>query len=288
MLLRRIFRQHALMLPLSVCLTIFGSAGFGSAQTAAASSPLITGPINETSLVTLTGNTHPLAQPKYDQGPVLDSMPMQHMYLLLRRSADQEKALTTLLTQLQTPKTSTYHKWLTAEELGKYGPAQADIATVVSWLTAHGMQVNGVSKSGMTVDVSGTAGQVREAFHTEIHNYSVAGKSYIANASDPQIPAALSPLVSGFNSLNSFFPKPLVQKRSPNFSFSVEGYQEYDESPVDLAKIYNVTPLYTSKSPITGKGQTVVVLEDTDVNSSDVQTTATPRRGMQRSWQECR
>ena len=33
-----------------------------------------------------------------------------------------------------------------------------------------------------------------------------------------------------------------------------------------------MTPLYTAKQPITGKGQTVVVLEDTDIKSSDVAT----------------
>jgi subtilase family serine protease len=46
----------------------------------------------------------------------------------------------------------------------------------------------------------------------------------------------------------------------------------YDEAPADLATIYNVTPLYTASTPITGKGQTVVVLEDTDVNPTDVGT----------------
>ena len=46
----------------------------------------------------------------------------------------------------------------------------------------------------------------------------------------------------------------------------------YLEAPTDLATIYNVTPLYNASKPITGKGQTVVVLEDTDINSADVAT----------------
>ena len=44
------------------------------------------------------------------------------------------------------------------------------------------------------------------------------------------------------------------------------------KSPADLATIYNVAPLYKAKKPITGKGQTVVVLEDTDINPADVAT----------------
>jgi len=37
-------------------------------------------------------------------------------------------------------------------------------------------------------------------------------------------------------------------------------------APADLATIYNVAPLYTAKKPITGKGVSVVVLEDGAIN----------------------
>jgi subtilase family serine protease len=42
--------------------------------------------------------------------------------------------------------------------------------------------------NNVLIDFSGTAGQVREAFHTEIHNLNVKGVKHIANMSDPQIP----------------------------------------------------------------------------------------------------
>jgi len=45
----------------------------------------ITGPIDERVRVTLKGNVHPLAQLRYDQGAVLDSFPVQRMFLVLRR-----------------------------------------------------------------------------------------------------------------------------------------------------------------------------------------------------------
>jgi subtilase family serine protease len=73
-------------------------------------------------------------------------------------------------------------------------------------------------------------------------------------------------------------PSPAVRKPKANFSFPCDancpggfaGYEQYDEAPADLATIYNVTPLYKAAKPITGKGQTVVVLEVTDIRSSDV------------------
>ena len=236
--------------------------------------------VNESDLVQLTGNTHPLALSKFDQGAVADSLRMEHLFVVLRRSPKQEQALERLAAELQNPHSVNYHKWLTADELGrKFGPSREDIDAVVRWLNSHGLQVNLVHKSGMTIDVSGTAGQVSNAFHTEIHRYNVNGEQHIANASDPRIPAALAPVVVGVVSLNDFLPKPLMKKPRSNFSFPCTGCpdgfnntQQYDEAPPDFATIYNVAPLYTGTKPITGKGQTVAVLEVTDIQARDVAT----------------
>ena len=43
-----------------------------------------------------------------------------------------------------------------------------------------------------------------EAFHTEMHRYRVDGVNHIANAQDPQIPAALAGVVDGVVSLHDF------------------------------------------------------------------------------------
>lgn len=277
--------QHARKQVSSVCLLIclafsgYVRIAFSQAGSLNAS-PRVVDPVDDTRLVTLTGNTHPLALPKYDQGPVADNYAMEHMYLELRRSSNQEQALTSMLADMENPQSPNYHHWLTADELGKtFGPAQQDVEAVATWLSSHGMQVNGISKSGLTIDVSGTAGQVRDAFHTEIHTYKVNGQSHIANASDPQIPAALAAVVVGFNSLNDFMPRPAVKKPTGSFSFPCTncpngfgGAEQYDEAPADFATIYNVTPLYKAAKPITGAGQRVVVLETTDINPADVST----------------
>src|ERR1700704_4073954 len=39
------------------------------AQTQSTAQPLITRPVDESSLVTLRGNVHPLARPQFDRGP---------------------------------------------------------------------------------------------------------------------------------------------------------------------------------------------------------------------------
>jgi subtilase family serine protease len=234
--------------------------------------------IDEARLVPLAGQTPGFATANNDQGAVSDSFPMEHMFLQLRRGSAEEEALESTIDQLQDPASSRYHQWLTADELGtRFGPAQADIDAVVRWLGLHEFQVNSVSKNGLIIDVSGTAGQLREAFHAEIHNYIVNGNHHIANAGVPQVPAALASVVAGFTSLHDMMPKPLMIKPKKNFTFpcngcpgGFDGVVFYDEAPADLATIYNATPLYTARTPITGKGQTVVVLEDTDILSADV------------------
>jgi subtilase family serine protease len=264
----------------SVVMALFVMAVGLSAPLAYGAANEITAPVDESVLVQLKGNTHPLARPEFDQGAVADSVPMEHLFVVLRRSAEQEGTLDQLSAELVDPKSPNYHQWLTADELGeKFGPTQEDIDTVVGWLSSHGFVVNLVYKSGLTIDISGNAGEVREAFHTEIHKYNVNGEQHIANASDPQIPAALAPVVVGIASLNDFMPKPLLRKPKGNFSFPCTGcpdgfddVEQYDIAPPDFATIYNVAPLYAASKPIRGKGQTVVVLEDTDINPADVAT----------------
>ncbi len=172
----------------------------------------ITQPINESNLVTLKGNTPPLARPEFDRGPAPDSQPMNRALLLLQRSPDQEAALRQLLDDQQSNSSPNFHQWLTPAQFGQqFGPSDADIATVTTWLQSHGFSINRISAGRTVIEISGTAGQIRNAFHTEIHSYVVNGESHWANATDPEIPAALAPVIEGFASLNNFPIQPMSQ-----------------------------------------------------------------------------
>src|SRR5580700_7081964 len=242
--------------------------------------PLITQPVNDGNLITLAGNTRPEAKnPANDRGRVDDAMPMPHLMLQLRRPAAQEQALATLIDQLHDPKSPNYHHWLTARDIGaQFGPAASDIATVSNWLAQQGFTVNTVYPNGMAIEFSGTAGQVRSAFHTEIHNLSVNGTTHFANMTDPQIPAALASLVAGVTSLNDFRPRPQVVHQS-------QAVGEFDKNgnfymtPPDLATIYNFNQAFNGG--ITGKGQTIYLVEDSDIytNGGSVNDWATFRTG---------
>jgi Pro-kumamolisin, activation domain/Divergent InlB B-repeat domain len=244
------------------------------AQTPAAqrARPMITGAVSDAVRSELSGNTRPeVRDPANDRGRVDDAMPLPHMQLQLRRPAEQEQALQTLIDQLHDPTSPNFHHWLKPTEFGeRFGPAASDVAAVTGWLTQQGFTVNFVYPSGLSIDYSGTAGQVRAAFHTEIHRLSVNGVAHFANMSDPDIPAALAPAVVGIVSLHDFKARSHRVPKSdhPNASF---GIGNLAVTPADLATIYNFNPLFAAG--YSGQGQTIAVVEPTNLASAEDWTT---------------
>jgi hypothetical protein len=237
--------------------------------------PLITQSIDERALATLRGSTRPEANATNDRGPVAGDFRLEHMLLQLRRSPDQEQALDQFIDQLHDRKSPNFHRWLTARQFGdRYGLAQADLDTVSGWLRSHGLVVNVIYSNGVLIDFSGTASHVKEAFHTEIHHLEVDGVQHFANMSDPQIPAALTPVVVGVVSMNDFRPHPMHQARS---QFTV-GNGNFLLVPADLAKIYNFNPLFAAGT--SGQGQTIVVIEDSNVQNPGDWTTFRTKFGL--------
>ncbi len=248
----------------------------------------ITQPVDESALTILRGNTHPLARPQNDQGAVADAQPVQRALLLLRRSADQEAALRALLDQQQDASSPNYHRWLTPQQFGaQFGPADADVQAVTDWLASHGFQVNRVSAGRTVIEFSGNAGQVRDAFHTEIHRYAANGQQHFANNADPQIPLALAPVVAGPVSLNDFGRKafskiaglvaaarpagsPQPALTSNCTSNGGAPFTCYVVAPSDFATIYNSQSLWNSTPSIDGTNQTIAIVGDSNINCADV------------------
>jgi subtilase family serine protease len=224
---------------------------------------LITQPIDSGNLHRLEGNTRPEANAQNDRGRVADWYALNHMLLQLRRSPEREQALATFIEQQQDSASPSFHKWLTAVEFGQlYGPAPQDIEKVCDWLRSGGFTVNTVYPSGMLIDFSGTAGQVLAAFRTEIHRLSVDGQEHIANMSDPQIPEALAPVVAGIVSLHDFWPHPMHKPRS-NYTAGTGAFAVELVAPADLATIYDLNAAFAAG--YTGQGQTIAVVEDSDL-----------------------
>ena len=253
-------------LPLGLKSALVAQSAAQRAGNAPAARVLITQPVDSSRLFTLAGNTRSEANAQNDRGKLPDTFALQHMLLQLQRSPEREQAVRDFIDQQHDATSPSFHRWLTADQFGEmYGPAPQDLETVSGWLRSSGFTVNTVYPSGMSIDFSGTAGEVSAAFRTEIHRLSVDGKEHIANMSDPQIPEALAPVVVGIVSLHDFRPHSM---RKPVAHYTID----YDLIvPADLATIYDFNPAFAAG--YTGKGQTIAVLEDTDLyNTADWNT----------------
>ncbi len=242
-----------------------------------ASPARIVSPIDERQLVPIKGTVHPLANARNDRGVAPDPMHLERIHLVLKRSPSQEAALKQRIADLHTPGTASFHKWLTPEEFGKqFGPSDQDIATVETWLTEHGFNVAQVNPGRQTIEFSGNVKQFRSAFHAQIHQYAVNGETHYANAGDPQIPAALSPVVGGFVSLNNFrvdsYAKylgkaqydPSTDHATPAWTMGSSNSFSLVLSPQDYTVQYDLNPLYAAGT--NGSGQTIAILNESNVN----------------------
>ena len=240
--------------------------------------------VNESALVTLRGNTHPLAQAQFDQGAAPPDLPMSRMLLVLKRSDAQESALRTLLDAQQDLNSPSYHQWLTPDQFGQqFGPSDQDMQAVAGWLISHGFQIGGISRGRTVIEFSGSASQVRQAFHAEIHKYAVNGEDHWANASDPQIPAALANVVEGVATLHNFSKKPQIEITEDRIAAYVGPGQtpqvtfqngRHALGPWDYDTIYNILPIINPPSgfsgPPAGFGTIIAVVGRSNIDIQDV------------------
>lgn len=265
-----LLRARPGLLALSVALAAL--IGLAPVTRAQAVRQLVTQSIDERQSFEVGGSTRPEANADNDLGPVADDLLLEHIELLLQRPPETEAALTELIDRLHDPKSPDFHQWLDNQRLrDEFGPAESDVDTVTGWLSSHGMTVHGVRQNGMVIDFSGTAAQVRDTFRTEIHLLAVRGATRIANMSNPKIPAALAGVVKGIVSLNDFPAQPQLtvspQYTTSPYTTSILGLPGYALVPGDLWAIYNFNPLL--KAGITGKGQTITVVEDTNMYNTE-------------------
>jgi subtilase family serine protease len=203
--------------------------------------------------------------------------PITKIHVLLQRSAAQETALQQLMAQQLDSSSPKFHAWLTPQEFGQqFGPADSDVQAVKDWLRSQGFTGLKVNNGKTLIEFDGTAGQVRSAFHSEVHRLSANGEEHFANMQEPQIPAALASVVGGVVGLHNFRPKPLLHRLgkfrrnastgevTPLFTFTDVNGTFYGVGPKDFATIYNVPMSFD------GTGQSIAIVAQTNINLQDV------------------
>lgn len=118
---------------------------------------------------------------------------------------------------------------------------------------------------------------MRDAFHTEIHSYLIQGVEHHANNGDPQIPAALAPVVAGVTPMNDFRPKANLVVLG-QAAYNARTHQVTPEwtldsadlalAPGDFAVQYDLNPLYSAGT--NGAGVTIGIIGDSNVSPAMV------------------
>jgi subtilase family serine protease len=259
-----------------------GFASTASAQTSLLTPATVTQHVSDTDLVTVGRGTRAAVKTATDLGRLPDGQVFPHIVLQLQRSPAQQAALDQFMADLHNPKSAEFHHWLTAAEFGsRFGVAPADLAAVKDWVASHGMTVNRVT-ANLSMDVTATAGQLAEAFHTEIHSLTVNGQPHISNMTDPKFPAALRPVLAGPVGLNDFMPHHLaIPQPAPEDTVSATSHTLV---AMDIETIYNMNPLYAAG--ISGQGQAIGILQDSDMFANSDWSTFRKEFGLSRAFPE--
>jgi subtilase family serine protease len=209
-----------------------------------------------------------------DIGRLSSSQSLGRMVLLLAPTTAQDQAAADLIASQHDASSPLFHKWLTPAEFGQqFGIADTDSSQVSEWLQSQGLNVHHISQSRRFIVFSGNVAQVENAFSTQMHSYSYKNKTFIANSSNIQLPAALRNVVKGVVRLHSNPSSPAVLSGTKVHFKKAGGQFTFDDSshgmaPADFAKIYNVQPLYNAG--INGTGQTIAIVGRSNITIQDV------------------
>ncbi len=225
----------------------------------------------------LTSQSVPLVSRAHMVGPAGAQQQLNlSVGLRLRNQSD----LASLLSDLNNPRSSRYHQYLTPQEFAaQFGPSADQMQQVKDYLQQQGLTVTSVSPNGLLIDATSTVSQAEAAFQVTINNYALGANAFFANANPPVIPGSLSSIIASIGGLdNSVKMHPLYHlsgpthsKPRPNFAGHSKASPHAAQSgfgPSDLSGAYDAAPLQTSG--LQGSGQTVAVFELDGYQSSDI------------------
>jgi len=181
-----------------------------------------------------------------------------------------QAALDNFLQELYDPSSASYRKFLTVEEFtSMFGPSQEDYDAVVSFAKTHGFTVVGTSRNRMNVDVTGPVANIEEAFHLTmgVYRHPTENRTFYAPDREPT-PDLSVPLwhISGLD--NYSIPRPALVPRNPD----VTPEATTGSCPGASFCGSDMRKAYYGEKALTGKGQSLGLLEYRGTDLADLQT----------------
>jgi hypothetical protein len=113
--------------------------------------------------------------------------------------------LAAFIASASTPGSPNYRHYLSPGQFGPtFGPTASTVTAVRAWLSSTGLQVGPTGTGGLLIPVSGSAGQVEQAFGTSLIAARLpSGRVARNNTTTPAVPAALAAALQGVIGLST-------------------------------------------------------------------------------------
>lgn len=209
----------------------------------------------------ITQNMLPGLANATDLGAAPATTPLHLVVTLTRPNPTAEQAL---LDAEHDPSSSSFGQFLSPDEFAaQFGVPAAQRAAVQTFLTGGGLSVAAVSAAGDRYTVEGDVAHVAALFNTAFRNYSVGGRTFVANTSVPSFPWGLG--ISNIVGLNTLQSYSLPARSGGAQDLCIQGTCTGTTTPQDLWTAYQQPSAYTGQNQgiaVFGEGQTDGVVSD--------------------------
>jgi kumamolisin len=210
----------------------------------------------------------PASAPPKLLGPLEADTPITFDLALKMTASDA--SIEQYLDSLYDPTSPNYRRFLTAAQFGaKFGLPLQRIEGVQTWATTEGFDVLGSVDQRTAIRLSSTAGLVTDVFGVHLGRYldPASGDEFHAPLDQEQVPSAISDAVVGLSGLDTRPDRSSAELSAsrPSADVPADGL-----GPVDLAKAYDITPMY--QAGYLGDGQTIAIVSFDTFKASDIAT----------------
>jgi xanthomonalisin len=182
-----------------------------------------------------------------------------------------EAELDSLLKQLQDPRSSNYHRYLSvAEFTERFSATAGDYAEVLRWANSNGLNVTGTAPNRHIVNVEGSIGAINRALHVQMGTFQhpTEARTFFAPDREPTVDLRV-PLLA-ISDLTDVTPKINHLHRGSDVErFSAVSHAS-GSGPSGQFLPSDMRVAYYGNGPLTGAGQTVGIFSFDGYKASDV------------------
>ena len=245
---------------------------YGTSGTVGRSGHLAAGPATHSRIATAADSEFATTGHNRPQAPsllgVVDPSEPITFALTLRMALDG--AVERYLEDLYDPTSLEYRHFLTAAEFGAiFGLPLDRLHSVEDWAVSEGFEVLGSWRQRTAIRLRATADRIADVFGVRLGRFldPATGATFHEPLNAETIPPAIGDAVVGLSGLSN---RPLRSSVHQLVGRSVAAVPAGGLRPSDLARAYDIEPLYSAGLP--GDGQTIALVSFDTFRPSDIET----------------